>query len=377
MPEKQERPQGCGICNRPLTDAVAWKLPAKLGRKYVPMCIKCQEKYFSYLASALGYKLAMFVCCAAFNMPYIPELLEESKEYVGRNTTSWGKVGTWGSYFVALKQNGYDKATEKGGMRGFRDGVTDIKKAFDGETPTLVVDDKMLSDEDYQEGIKVQAEMWGTGPDEDPYTESDYRELNRYYDALTTDRSTVGAQTELAIQNVCQWMLQREKLLNSGDINNAQRLSNMIKTEMESEALRGKDERQEDITRIDDIRLALDRAGMPLMSYEETAKALAQHAFKRETDSYDYTWDAADKMLLYIARATAWNEGREEPNQLPDDMTFENDEWNEFAPVQDATEKQIYHELQESPSARFKADEKKALLKKLDEKKKAKAGGKP
>lgn len=79
--------------------------------------------------------------------------------------------------------------------------------------------------------------------------------------------------------------------------------------------------------------------------YDRLADALANHEYEPKI-RYPYTYDAADKMLLFIRNATAWNEGRPELAELPPEFSIANDPNGEFAEEQDEIEKQIYKDLQ-------------------------------
>ena len=114
---------------------------------------------------------------------------------------------------------------------------------------------------------------------------------------------------------------------------------------MESEQLRKKDELPQDRVRMDDIVLAVERAGLHINDYEELKRELCQYMFH---SPYGYTRDAADQMLLLIRNATAWNEGQMELDRLPDEFAVK-DTLGEFAKEQDETEKKLYKDLQLAP----------------------------
>lgn len=323
----------CWLCGTELDEKNGWKMPEKFDRKYVPYCTECQDRLYKNTAATAGYKAAMFLCAAAFNVPYLPELLEEGKKYAA-------KRGTWGGYITALRASGADRQG-----KGFGDGLTEIGKAFGGENATLEVDDEMLNDEEYKAGHHAQVKDWGYGPEDRPYTQEDYDALDEFKDALTENRVNVTAQAELVIKNIAIMRLEQRRCIYSGDFAKAKQIEDMIGKEMESEQLRKKDELPQDRVRLDDIALACERAGLLGKSYDELATILANHAMHK---TYPYTRDAADQMLLHIRNATAWNEGRMEIDRLPDELAMK-DPLGEFAEEPDETEKQIYKDLQLTP----------------------------
>lgn len=332
MAEEKSGKINCCVCGRELDKSKAWEMPEKLGGGTVPYCTECMQKCYNYVASVVGYKLAMFICAVMFNVPYLPELFDKAKEFSSNK-------GVWRGYMIALRKSGYDNKLGK--FLGFRDGITDLKKAFGGEYETLKVDDEMLSDEEYAAGHKAQTEMWGYGPEEHPYTQDDYDSLDETYAAITANRPNLGPQAELAVKKISKWTLEQNRCFYNGDYDGAKRLQDMIKIEMENEQLRKKDELPQDTVRIDDIVQAVERANLPMYSYDELCKVLANHSFHKP---YPYARDAADQMLLYIRNATAWNEGRAEVASLPPEFSID-DFLNEFAPEQDEEEKKIYREL--------------------------------
>lgn len=329
--------QKCCVCGTPLNDLRSWKMPDKIGDMFVPYCVKCQSKIFIWLASCVGYKLALFIACAMFNLPYLPLLIAESKQYTKDR-------GVWAAYAATVK-----RADKEGKVRGFSDGITDIKKAFSGKYETVHVTDEMQADEIYRSGVKSIQEIFGSGPKEDPYSPEDYEFLQKTYNALTEERAYRNAQTELAIQKICKWTLEQERCMQQKEFSDAQKIGALIKTEMEGEALRKKDEKQAEVTRLDDIVLACERAGLDLMDYDHLCQQLATHMFHSK---YGLCLDAADQMLLMIANISRWNESQPELDRLPEDFHIV-DSRGEFAEKQDETERKNYKDLQLVPMTKM------------------------
>lgn len=322
--------QKCCLCGTSLKAENAYRLQKELKKEgFIPYCLKCQPKVYDARAAQLGIKLAMFVCCLEFNMPYLPELFEEAGK-IRRGT----KMNPWESYTVALAKKG----CHKGEMQGFRDGLTDIRKAFDGDTETWLIDD-YEPEEGEEEAV---SKKWGDGPDNGPYALKDYHFLEERYDALTEGRAYMSAQTEVTIKQICEYHLLAKRAMDKGEYENAKRINSMIKELMEGEQLRKKDELPQDTVRLDDIVQACERKGLPMLNYEELCEVLARHSLHKP---YPYTRDAADQMLLLIRNTTAWNEGVAEVASLPPEFYIE-DRLGEFAQEPDEQERNLYKELE-------------------------------
>lgn len=324
-------PQVCTICGKTLDKSHGWKMYKRFGSIYVPFCTSCMERIYRYYSSLLGWKLALFFCCGFFNLPYRPELFKEAKNYKQK-----GRIG---GYILALRANGDDKGEE---WKGFADGITDIKEAFNGELDTIHVDDAMLEDDDYLSGKMMQEAMWGKGPEEAPYSEEDYAQMCNYYNALADTRPGASAQTKQAMIKIARWTLEQDRCFDKGDYANVEKLQKIIKDEKENEQLRKKDELPQDTARLDDIVHAVERAGLNIPDPDQLLTMLANHSFHKR---YPYTRDAADQVIMSIRNTTAWNEGHAEVASLPPEYAVI-DDLDEFAKKPDEIEKKLYKQME-------------------------------
>lgn len=322
----------CAICGEEFLPVA--KLPERVrSNAPFPFCENCQQKIYSYLVAlpGVGYKVAVFLACLFFNVPYLPEVAAEAAKF------SKVSKGKWKAYLMALRAWNREDHTESAAV----DGITDIRKAFDGEMKTLQVSDDMLSAEDYKSLERIRKERWGDGPTDEPYTQTDYEAMDKTYASLTEDRAYVSAQAEAAIVRIAKWTLAQDRCFVKQDYDSAKKIGNLIKEEKEGEQLRKKDELPQDRVRLDDIVQAVERAGLHIMDYDELCKELATKAFHAP---YPYWRDAADQMLLAIRNCTAWNEGQEEVDRLPDAYAIQ-DTLGEFATENDEKGQQIYRDL--------------------------------
>ncbi len=326
MAEK-ETVQQCCLCGKVLNDINAWKLPERLNGHYTPYCMKCQPKVYNQRAATVGYKLAMFLCAAEFNMPYMPELFKAAQKLQN------DKINPWEAYTIVLCQKGLHKGEKFG---EFTDGVTDIKKAFDGNAETLYVDDEMLCADDYVDGRVSQEKKWGKGPTDHPYTQEDYDKLDRIFSAIADNRPAISLQTQMAIEKISRWTLEQDFYFYNGDPQKAKLLGDLIKSEMENEQLRKKDELPQDLEKLDGIVKAVEAKGLMGLPFPELLKKLRPE--------YPLTLDVADQILLAIYNTSAWNEGRAEMTSIPPNLLLK-DELGEFMPEPDDAEKEIYRKL--------------------------------
>lgn len=189
--------------------------------------------------------------------------------------------------------------------------------------------------------LLTDSELWGPGPEDEPYGPGDYKILNEYYRAYSETHPERDSQTELAIRFNCRARLKQEKCLLCGDIKGAQNLESIISSKEESELLRKKDGPKTGAVFIDDIVAAVEREGWSIMSCDELLEAMAKKVISVK---YDITKDAAEQALLAIYNTCAVNEGRNETAALPREMHL-TDEYGQFIPEQDEAEKQIFRQM--------------------------------
>lgn len=262
---------------------------------------------FKRIVFACGFREALFIFCAYQNVPYKKDIARKIED----------ESASWKEYIAELKKaNLSDKK--------FADGETDISLAIE------YLDE--VTDEDKEEDIA----HWGTGTKDHPYTEDDYKELNKVYEALTKDRASVSMQTELAIDKVAKWTLEQNYAFHAGDVERAKKIEDLIKIEMENEALRRKDEVPQDLEKLNGIVKACEEKGLLGLSLKDLMIKLKK--------PYDYPKDIADKVLLAIVNTSAWNEGMPQYNFIPDTIDMD-DDLHEFPKDFDEETKETYRKL--------------------------------
>lgn len=288
---------------------------------YAYFCIDCQQEEFKkMLAQNIPARMAAFYCCAAFNVPYIPSCAPTRKAGDG-----------WKTYLKKISDNGLE-ILENGETAGFLDGVTDIQRTAE--------------DRQHIAGTEIQRRTWGQGPEKHPYTDSEYDELDAFYDAYTEQLERGGgpdAQQEHTIRLCARCNIEVSRALAAGKPEIVQKYNKIIQDNLAAENLRKKDAKPIDDLRIDSLTDALERKGYlrdgKILSYEELLEKL-----RGDVPHYRYTRDAADQMLLAIMNTMRANEGMSEYTDLPLDYRIR-DYKGEFAETPNAREIKAYNQL--------------------------------
>lgn len=303
----------------------------------LPMDAEKQQAYYDQLNDAVGESLAYFYACIRFNKPFDMNALPAS-----------GSKNKWTAYCEKLAKKKLDR-TPGGGELGFLDGLTDITKIFgegleNGNFTKAVSAEK--SARDGRQGTKRQAADWGEGTGKMPYTSEDYNEFDRIYNALCADfggEQAVSAKQQLILRNVAKWTKQMNDAAEMGAIDKAKKLSSMIQENLASENLRKKDTKPVEDLRLDNMVVALERAGL-LKNGKPCEPDEAFRIFFGRPCKYPYTRDAADQMILINENRMRQNDGLPELTELPDEMRLE-DELGEFAEEPNEAEKEAYEKL--------------------------------
>jgi hypothetical protein len=303
----------------------------------LPMDAEKQQAYYELLEEEVGESLAFFYCCIRFDKPFDMKAIpaKSAKE-------------KWTSYCEKLEKKGLAK-TKGGGEYGFLDGLTDINRIFGtglakGEFSRAV--DLEKSARDGKNGTKRQVADWGEGGEKSHYTTEDYNEFDRIYNALCADfggEGNVSAKQQLILRNVAKWTKQMNDAAELGQIDKAKKLSSMIQENLASENLRKKDTKPVEELRLDNMVLALERAGL-LKNGKPCDPDEAFKIFFGRPCKYPYTRDAADQMILINENRMRQNDGMPELAELPDEMRLR-DDLGEFAKEPNEAEKEAYEKL--------------------------------
>lgn len=285
-------------------------------------------KRYLDLAEIFGARLAMFYCCVIYNCPYIPSIIKSRQ---------WAD---WSDYCDYLKEIGADVCD--GEQVGFLDGMTDIRE---------IINDS--SDEH-----KRWIDTWGVGDETKPYSDQDYRHLDRLfktYSARLVSSGGYDAQQEDVLRYCCKCRLQADKRIARGsseDIAAASKLNDIVQKLLSSENLRRKDERPIEEVRIDSIVDSLEKAGLlkegKILPLDDVLKVLLTRLGRlggKVSKRYPYTLDAADQMILAIINNIRENNGFGTISTLPEEARLDSTVKNEFADAPNSTEKFLYRKF--------------------------------
>ena len=299
--------------------------------------LTAQQERYDAIARATSDSLALFYCCIEFDRPF--DMLAVPKEPdVGEK---------WIAYLDNLRLKKLD--TRRGEPLGFLDGLTDITKIFGeglsaGEFTKAVGNEK--SARNRKVGTAQQRKNWGENSAKNPYTSEDYDELDRIYEALSSDLMAAGGvsvKQEFILRDCAKMTLDRDKMRAIGQYDKAAKLNKMVQDNLSSEGLRKRDAKPIDDLRIDGIVDRLEKAGLLKNGKQCSPDEMFEILFHRRP-KYSYTKDAAEQILLYIANTTRVNDGLSELPTLPPDMRLR-DDLGAFAEEPDEQEKESYKEL--------------------------------
>ena len=299
--------------------------------------LTAQQERYDAIARATSDSLALFYCCIEFDRPF--DMLAVPKEPdVGEK---------WVAYLDNLRLKKLD--TRRGEPLGFLDGLTDITKIFGeglsaGEFTKAVGNEK--SARNRKVGTAQQRKNWGENSAKNPYTSEDYNELDRIYEALSSDLMAAGGvsvKQEFILRDCAKMTLDRDKMRAIGQYDKAAKLNKMVQDNLSSEGLRKRDAKPIDDLRIDGIVDRLEKAGLLKNGKQCSPDEMFEILFHRRP-KYSYTKDAAEQILLYMANTTRVNDGLSELPTLPPDMRLR-DDLGEFAEEPDEQEKESYKEL--------------------------------
>ena len=316
----------CCYCKEDLTDDNA------VGGSFI--CKECQKLIYKEIEGRNGCHLAIFLTCAAVNLPCIPKLgkgVEETAE-------------PWETYVDKLASN--NKLEKNTQYTTFFDGITDIRKVF-GKEMTEKDFAKYL---DYEQkrfavlaGTPEQRERWGTGElckglplTDELYCELDEQReiwLGRYKGQIVTP------PLEQSIITICKRNKVADFLIETGAYNDAAKVQKMVDELMASEQMRKKDEKPIEQFRLDAWIDAFEKSGLmknnDFLTFPEMEESLMKIMRGR---GYNQTLDVVHQLEKNIINNQRRNDDKQTIFELPENMKVV-DELHEFVEEETAEEK--------------------------------------
>lgn len=300
-----------------------------------PYCLECEQSIFERIEKESGLHLALFACCMAFNVPFLPLIIDKEIE---------SEESRWIYYLNLLDEKGYYE--KNGKILTFFDGGTNILRLFgrqlDDKTTAHFIEIETERINALQ-GTAEQRAKWGTQDlvHKLPMTQEVYDALDGMYETRVAEYkgTTLSAQQQDVLIKVCKWNYVIDDLMRRGQIGFAEKLQKMVQSELAAECMRKKDEKPVEAMRLDATVDALEKAGLmkegKFLTYDETMEAFNEW---RKRKKYDYSEDVCNQMILVMQNAMRANADMAMLTELSDeDMIV--DYYGECEPEETEAEK--------------------------------------
>ena len=283
--------------------------------RFVHYCRDCQQKQFEDFAEDTSPAFAYFLCCAAYNLPFIPECMPNGAYDVDEIT--------WIMYLENLETSGY-RYKDDGEPAAFVDGMTDISVLFGGKIDArtkFAAGATMEGTSAKLPGTKAQRRKWGILSD---YTTEDYKELDRLYSIKAGGlmENGIDEETEHNLREICKLELDYSKAMARKEYDDARKLNDIRSKFMADNLMRKRDEAPVAPIKLDTLGDALERAGYmkngDLLGYDELLGKL-----RGDQAKYPMSHDYLDYILREIVNCTRRNMGIAESDELPLELQLE------------------------------------------------------
>lgn len=301
-------------------------------------CLECESKRFQMIESESGTHVALYACCAAFDVPFLPLIIKKDDDKVDKAEDKWLY------YLNLLSDKGYFE--KDGKILTFFDGGTNMLKLF-GRQYEDRTNAHYVEEEIKRLGAIVgkpeQRAKWGTADlmSKTPMTQEIYDALDGMYETRAAEYkgTTLSAQQQDVLIKVCKWNYMIDLLLQKGLYPYAEKLQKMVQSELAAECMRKQDEKPAEAMRLDATVEALEKAGLmengDFLTYDETRERLCKIY---QGKKYDYSIDVCDQMILIMQNAMRANADMALLTELDEDDLV-HDNFGECEPKETETEK--------------------------------------
>ena len=319
----------CHRCGAELTDENSRPVSSEYSQTgYSHLCVDCEQLYFDNIAAVIGNSLALFICCAAFCVPCLPDVTKG----FAFNT----EKEAWISYLNVLGEKGLAVKNEED-IATFFDGEIDIRRIFGKNTTEKDFAKYIQAENEY--GTFAQRKQWGTKPifKDIPMTAQVYNDLDRQYEIRKSSYpgQTLNAQQENTLRKVARNDVIYEYCMSNGLVKHAMDAQKLSDSMLAAEQMRKKDEKPVENYRFDSQIVALEKAGLyedgKFLNFEDTRKVLQENFLCRK--KYPYSLDTADQILHDFISTTRANADQYTDAELPPDLLQE-DVNGEYEPTE-------------------------------------------
>lgn len=301
----------CANCGGELDEDTGWLASPDWYKdtRYVHYCRDCQQKQWEDYAELLFPAMAFVLCCAAYNIPLIPEAAPR----VNADNLSYA----WKTYLENLILTGRHLGDDEE-PAAFSDGVTDLNVLFGDaitRSTTFLKDASIDAAAGKLQGTRAQRKKWGTLK---KYTTEQYQELDRLYAIQSASFVASGIDDELEfnLREICKLLLEYSSLLAKGELKEAKQTYDIISKMKADNLMRKKDEAPRETKKIDNLIMALERHELAkdgqLLPYDKLLKKLqGDHA------RYPMSHDLLDYFMFLLYNTQRRNDGLPEAGSLP------------------------------------------------------------
>lgn len=312
--------------------------------RFVHYCKDCQGAQFVDYADHVGADMAFYLCCAAYNLPFIPDAIPTGRTKDGETLETF-----WEMYLENLRMLDQDM-TDSGEPAAFSDGMTDLSVVFGGKVPRFPAFAGGLTTGGVAqklEGTRAQRKNWGLS-----YKTPEYKELDRLYGIQSQNHAEISGKLEFDLREICKLQLLYSQQINKPDIKAAKETYAII-AKIEKEIRdREKNRSGGALESIDSIKATIERAGIAKNARQMTLKEVTDY-IARDHPHYPMGLDVVDQILGCIYNTIRVNEGAGETLELPVGLQV-NPMFREFEPACSDEEKRLIADTELTPVRRQK-----------------------
>lgn len=319
--------RACPSCGKGITaeNGIRVRITPQSPDGYATECALCAGKRFARIYSDTGvYAAAMYAMCAAYDLPYEPDAIQDGK----------AAATVWKRYLASVDTG-----------LGFGSGIVLPDDAARG----LVLSDgeKKLAEE--KKNREAWYDRWGSGLDD-----SEYEELDRKYRVESHEfKGNITPRIEKNLIALSKLDLEFDRAVRRGDFDTANRITDIIKKTRDMESMKASDEKPAEEMRVDAIVDALEKRGAMTDGTLCDRKTLLKWIAESTRGNYATSLDVIDTVMLVTENARRRTEGERPLSYVPKDLQID-DARHELQDEMTPQEMAVMQELGRVPPEREK-----------------------